>query len=318
MVEYCRSSVDWRDKIFERNGYVLLRTNCGRVLRIRKECGTRIHPRVSIKYYNYLGSKVGRKYVAKKWVSEIDRDSKMVVERMIGRRICRSGVLMEDMEVGMYAKIRLGWAESFERGGGKRCSCPFCVRTRHRYDYCLKDLFDGRVHETLRELVEKGAREVEMGDTENKEELVDVVSEILAREPLLQRLKSLQKTYDRFGPLTLRWLYEKYFGCHTLKKKRVGIRPFTLKGSWTREKAEEFFYSYKTAMALRDVNICIRILSKDEAHGQECDILEHRGKQFPYIVKIAKIELKSKSKLGYYAMQYRAVSGRERLGEEKE
>lgn len=305
-----RPVVDWEEMIYERTRYVVVRTACREVLKIRKDYGTRISPGVAIRYYRYLASKIGRKYVVEKRAVEIDRDSKLMLEKIVGKRMCRAGILMEDMASGCYAKLRLGWAEAFVQAAGKRCSCHFCFRTKNRYEHCAKDLFDGKVHEVLTEFLRKGTRDLEVcSGPIDQQELIQIVSAILSKEPLLQKVKQLQHTYDRFGPLKLRWLYEKYFGCYMLRAKKVGLKPFVLKGNWTKEKAEEFFYSYKTAMALRDITVFIRLFpDEDTRRAPELSSVEHSGRRVYYEIKITKIDLRSKSRLDYYATQYKHLS----------
>lgn len=253
--------------------YVVCHTVCGGILRIRLRSCAQIKPEVSIKYMKYLAAKIGTKYVLTQHAVALSKDSRLLVERRVSKRVCAFGTYAENLKVHPFLKISLNrHHDSREISACKKCaSVPYQIRA---------------ISETA--CIEYSASPFSQSD------FLSIVQAILQEEKILDKITSLSSVYDRYGQSTVKWLATRFAGCSKIKEKRAGIKPFVLKGQWTREKAQRFFYSYKTAMAIREMSLFVSLV--DPSTPRASTII-HNGHPVFYTVKISHIELKSRKEI---------------------
>lgn len=253
--------------------YVICHTACGGILRIRLKSCVQIKPEVSIKYMKYLAAKIGSKYVLPLRAVALSKDSRLLVERRVSKRVCAFGTYAENLKVHPFLKISLSrHADSREVSACRKCaSVPYQIRA---------------LSETA--CIEYSASPFSQSDFQS------IADAILQEEKILEKISSLSSVYDRYGQSTVTWLASRFAGCSRIKEKRAGIKPFVLKGQWTREKAQRFFYSFKTAMAIREMSLFISLVDPSTPGAS---VLLHNGHPVFYAVKVSHIELKSRKEI---------------------
>ncbi|KAI5185617.1 hypothetical protein NEHOM01_0943 [Nematocida homosporus] len=243
-------SVDFNKPISVRASHVVCRTRCGRVIRLRLfEKSVPARPDVAIKYTQCLTKRIGYKYLTATNIGYINRESRLALEQRIGTRIVPCGAITEDLKKTSYIRGIL----QCEMGGRRSAIIK---------DYDL--------------------------DLPGESDPQEVLQLIINNENLFHKIAEQQKKFNRYGVETIRMLQKRFFGCYHLQKKRAGVHPFVLKGSWTREKASRFFYSYKTSLALERVALFINLFPKETEHTTK---LEIKGKTVYYHVRIDRIDI---------------------------
>ncbi|KAI5170690.1 hypothetical protein NEFER03_0149 [Nematocida sp. LUAm3] len=253
--------INTEKEIYLREGYVFCYTICNRVLKVRLFNKKTIHPEVFIKYMKYLSMRIDPKYVLEQHMAYINKESKMVLERIVGSRVCSTGILTEDLKAFPFLRVSFGKSSLNELPP----ALPLSFLLLHP----------------------SAETEASPALLQNHDS-VEVIERVLLQERLLEKIKDQQKTYNKYGRETIHTLQRRFFGCYALKKKRMGIKPFTLKGEWTKEKAQKFLYSYKTYLALCRSSFFINFLPyPDNSHGA----VEMNGTMYYYRIKISKIKL---------------------------
>ncbi|OAG31805.1 hypothetical protein NEDG_00280 [Nematocida displodere] len=266
-------TVNTEERIYIRKHHVVCHTLCGHMVKLRTKRPPFINPEVSIKYSRYLSERIGAHYVLKRRHAQISKDCKIILERITMKKLCTTGILMENLKATPYLKMRLGSKQS-------ECLCTHC-----------KNKIEG-VPEEHRNL--DISTESSKG-TYSPEDFSEIIGKITAKENIFQKIKHLQSVYDKYGQETVRWLHTRFFGCYRIKEKRAGIKPFVLKGQWTREKAQKFFYSYKTAQSLKNLSFFINLHPEQtQSH------IVHKDRKIFYTLKISKIDLQPRAQMEKY------------------
>lgn len=269
-------TVDVTQKIWIRKHYVVCHSTCGRIVKVQLRRKANIKPEVAVKYYRYLARKIGQQYLIEKRPCLLSKESQLLLERIVGQELSRAGIAMDNLAAGAHAKVSLSPPHS-------ACSCPRCTPA----------LCHGAVPLYV---------ELRAAAPLAEPELLNLTHLVIAREKILDKIKYQETLYNKYGIDAVRMLRRRFFGCYRSRGKMLGIKPFTLKGQWTKEKARDFFYSFKTALALQDLSLFITLRpaapasDPSPAGGHPNDPnrpLVCQGAAVDYAVKIHKIDLKS-------------------------
>ncbi|KAI5181349.1 hypothetical protein NEOKW01_1543 [Nematocida sp. AWRm80] len=263
------SVIEIGQRLYVRKEHVVCHTNCGRVIKIRLKRAGKIRPAISIKYSMYLSKRIDHMYTVPKSIARLSKDSKVLLETILGCRVNGSGILMHNLKTPMHTRVFLKPLHLSFWKYPQKTSFP---------DYSLIPM------------------EFSSGDYD-KNLFKSISIEILKQEQIIEKISKQQTLYDKYGQDHINTLFSRYFGCYRLKKKCAGIKPFILKGQWTRDKAEDCLYSYKTASSLRESSFFINIhsittisnntpscipLSSDKRVYSSDTPLRHRNKTLVY------------------------------------
>lgn len=259
-----KCSVDPSAKIFVRKEHLVCQTACSRILKIRFKNYSMIRPEVSIKYFNCLVRRFGS-YRLEKEVVRISKESKLFLERLTKKEIAATGILMPNLKTQTYA--RLGYTTD------NQCCCDNCLESERRTLHIKENSLGGY----------------------SAEEFKALINSIKKKEKIKNKIKEQEISYNKYGIRTIRSIYERFFGCYNLKEKRAGIRPFTLKGPWTKDNANRLMHSYKTSMSIKNISFFILIHKNNippTAHT-----ITYNNTTVYYTLAIHKIDLKTKTEL---------------------
>ncbi|KAI5191806.1 hypothetical protein NECID01_1651 [Nematocida sp. AWRm77] len=259
-------SVDTTQRIFIRRHYVVCHTPCNRVMKIQLKSKDNIKPETSIKYYKYLSRKVGQAYLVEKAPGILSKESKALLERVVEKELSKVGTVMENLAQGSFARVSLSKPH-------RECPCAMCTP---------KIVYNHSVPLYI---------EVSPQSPFTETDVLKLVSLVLSKEKILEKIKHQETVYNKYGVETAQMLQRRFFGCYKSKRKMLGVKPFTLKGQWTKEKANSFFYSFKTFLALQNISFFINFKAGESA---EENAVMYNDTPVQYTVKIHKIDIQSK------------------------
>ncbi|KAI5191437.1 hypothetical protein NEMIN01_1513 [Nematocida minor] len=256
-------SVNLAERVFIRKEHLVCHTSCAQILKIRFKKYSMIRPEVSIKYFNCIAKRFGHSTVDKDAV-RITKESKLHLEKISGKELASTGILMPNLKNGAFARM----AYTTEN----KCACSECLEEEKR-TLAIKECSPGSY---------------------SIEDFKSIIGLIKKNEKLNNKMKGQEMLYNKYGIQRIRSIYDRFFGCYNLKEKRAGIRPFTLKGPWTKENANKLIHSYKTSLSIKNMSFFIQ-LGRNSHNSSHCVV--YNNTPVYYTVIIHKIDLKTKSDL---------------------
>lgn len=256
-------SANLAEKIYIRKEHLVCHTMCNHIVKIRFKKYSMIRPEVSIKYFKCIVKRFGNYAIAKE-VVKLSKESKLALEKISGKELTPTAILMRNLKKGIYA--RMTYVQECT------CMCNECLEEENR-TLAIPECSTGPY--TL-------------------EEFKGIISQIKKKEKIKEKIKEQEASYNKYGIRQIRMIYDRFFGCYNLKEKRAGIRPFTLKGPWTKDSANKLIHSYKTSTSIKNMSFFI-LIHKHSINPQQ--FILHNSTPVYYSVIIHKIDLKTKAEL---------------------
>ncbi|KAH9385553.1 uncharacterized protein NEMAJ01_0449 [Nematocida major] len=255
--------VDLSERIYIRREHLVCHTACNQILKVRFRRYSLIRPEVAIKYFRCVVKRFGA-YGLDKKVVRLSKESKFLLEKIANKELVSTGILMSNLKTGAFA--RLGYVTD------TRCTCSDCMLKECRLL-------------TIKESNTFGY---------SPEDFKNIINTIQKKEKMKSKIKQQEALYNKFGIKSTRAIYDRFFGCYNLKGKRAGIRPFTLKGPWTKENANKLMHSYKTSLSIKAMSFFV-ILHK--IGHPSASFITYNNSQIYYTLIVHKIDLKTKAEL---------------------
>lgn len=256
-------SVNLAERIHIRKEHLVCYTICNHVVKVRFKKYALIRPDVSIKYFKCIVKRFGN-YAVSKEIVKLSKDSKLALEKISGKELVGNAVMMTNLKIGVYARISYTTENT--------CVCNECLEGERR------------------SLVVK---ECSMGGY-TQEDFKSIIGQIKKNEKLKEKIKEQEASYNKYGIRQIRMIYDRFFGCYTLKEKRAGIRPFVLKGPWTKDNANKLIHSYKTSISIKNMSVFVLIHKSAASMGH---FIVYNGSPVYYSLIVHKIDLKTKAEL---------------------